>query len=81
MNRTEIINLIIGLGLFVGGILGIAAIMRTADRLANLSATRTREETMQDVWDDLTEMAFYQNASADDQIRFYDAFWKTNEKE
>lgn len=79
MNTTDKLNLIVGLGLIVVGTAGLYACMRAADRLANHNIVDI-EKIRQDTWDDITRKPFYEKLSADDQIRFYDAFWKPNEK-
>lgn len=79
MNRTEKIQMLIGFALFVGGIAGMYACMRAADRIANRNYVYS-ETLRQDVWDDITSKDFYKNADSHEQTLYYDAFWNTKKK-
>lgn len=79
MNRTEKINMLIGLALFVGGTVGMALCLRAADRITKNQNLR-KDEMMQELWNDISSMDFYKNADSHEQTLYYNIFWKTTKK-
>ena len=80
MNREERINLLIGAALFVGGVAGMYLCMRSAERIERLSKRLDLEKMKQTTWNDISSMAFYVNATPEEQAQYYSAFWNAANK-
>lgn len=77
MTKEEKLNLIVGLSMIVLAIAGMAYLTHLADKAEKKYSEESLERYKQEGWEMIQTSRMFRNASADQRIQYFDAYWKT----
>ena len=77
MHTEDKAALIVGASLIVIGLTGLVIIDRITQKRAKQASEEYREVRMQQGWEMIQRSRTFKNASSENRIALFDAYWKT----